>query len=246
MRRQLRKTMIPDAAFKLAKEWYIKDQFSLAYPLFKDLHKRSKNFKRKQLSCFGQLEAKYYAIACGLKLNDETAEPVAKTFIEDRAQYAACANDELPVGEYYYRKKDFNNAIAYYEKAGIENLSNTEIANMKFHEAYGYFTMKRFSEAKPLFNSIRQIPDDPNYVDANYYYGFIVFGEKNYKEALNAFKLVQDKPAYQSIVPYYITEIYYFTGNRESAIAFGRSGTKTRQSILHTAVEAVAWSCLFR
>ena len=59
---------------------------------------------------------------------------------------------------------------------------------MKFHEAYGYFTMKRFSEAKPLFNSIRQIPEILNYVDANYYYGFIVFGEKNYKEALNSFQ----------------------------------------------------------
>src|SRR5947199_7083940 len=32
-------------------------------------------------------------------------------------------------------------------------LNNTQIANIKFHEAYGYFTMKRFSEAKPLFRS---------------------------------------------------------------------------------------------
>ena len=89
---------------------------------------------------------------------------------------------------------------------------------MKFHEAYGYFTMKRFAEAKPLFNDIRQIETDPNYVDANYYYGYIVFGEKKYKEALDAFNVVQDKPNYQSIVPYYVTEIYYFSGDKDKAI----------------------------
>ena len=29
--------------------------------------------------------------------------------------------------------------MAYYEKAGIDNLSNREIAEMKFHQAYGIF-----------------------------------------------------------------------------------------------------------
>src|SRR5690349_15679318 len=179
------------------------------------------NFRRSNYLASEQLEAKYYAIACGLKLNAETAEPIPKTFIEAEHNTPRVQMMSFKTVEYYYRSKNFDTAITYYEKAGIDNLSNTEIANAKFHAAYGYFTMKRFSEAKPLFNSIRQIPDDPNYIDANYYYGFIVFGEKNYKEALNAFKVVQDKPAYQSIVPYYVTEIYYFTGNRDSAIASG-------------------------
>ncbi len=212
----------PDAEFKLAKELYMKEQFSQAYPLFKELHNQD-NFKWSNYPTSEQLEAKYYAIACGLQLNDETAEPLAKSFIEAEHNAPRVQMMSFQMAEYYYRKKDFTNAITYYEKAGLDNLNNTQIANMKFHEAYGYFTMKRFSEAKPLFNSIRQIPDDPNYIDANYYYGFIVFGEKNYKEALNAFKVVQDKPAFQSIVPYYVTEIYYFTGNRDSAIASGEA-----------------------
>ena len=52
--------------------------------------------------------------------------------------------------------------MSYYEKAGIANLSNREIAELKFHQAYGYFTLQRFAEAKPLFDAIRQIPSDPN------------------------------------------------------------------------------------
>src|SRR5688500_14927240 len=74
----------PEAAFKLAKELYMKEQFSLAYPLFKDLNGllNQSNTDQSNYPISEQLEAKYYSIACGLKLNDETAEPVAKGFVE--------------------------------------------------------------------------------------------------------------------------------------------------------------------
>ncbi len=206
-----------DGDFKLAKELYQKQEFNLAYPLFKQLS-TGNGYSESAFPVSVALEAKYYSIACHLQLNDETAVAEAKTFILSEHNAPRTQMMSYQLAEYYYRKKDFINAIDYYEKAGIDNLSNSEIAAMKFHEAYGYFTMKRFAEAKPLFNDIRQIENDPNYVDANYYYGYILFGEKNYKGALEAFKIVQEKPTYQSIVPYYVTEIYYFSGDRDKAI----------------------------
>ena len=207
----------PDANFKLAKELYQKQEFNLAYPLFNELSAKY-NARESNIPVSYALEAMYYAIACHLRLNDETAVTNAKTFIEAEHNAPRTQMMSYQLAEYYYRKKDFTNAITYYEKAGIDNLSNSEIAAMKFHEAYGYFTAKNFNEAKPLFNDIRQIESDPNYIDANYYYGYILFGEKNYKGALEAFNVVQDKPNYQSIVPYYVTEIYYFSGDRDKAI----------------------------
>ena len=207
----------PDQDFKLAKEMYSKQQFSLTYPLFKQLSSMNA-YQKSGFPVSALLEAKYYLIACHLQLNDETAVSDAKTFTTSEHNAPRTQMMSYQLAEYYYRKKDFTNAISYYEKAGLDNLSNSDIAVMKFHEAYGYFTMKRFAEAKPLFNDIRQIESDPNYMDANYYYGYIAFGEKKYKEALDAFKVVQNKSQYGSIVPYYVTEIYYFSGDREKAI----------------------------
>ena len=207
----------PDEDFKLAKELYQKGEFSLAYPLFKQVSAGDR-YSHSNLPVSTALEAGYYSIACNLQLNDATAERDAKTFIISEHNAPRVQMMSYQLAEYYYRKKDFTNAIEYYEKAGLDNLSNSDISVMKFHEAYGYFTMKRFAEAKPLFNDIRQIETDPNYIDANYYYGYILFSEKNYKGALEAFKVVQDKPNYQSIVPYYITEIYYFNGDKDKAI----------------------------
>jgi TolA-binding protein len=209
----------PDADFKLAKELYQKEQYSLAYPLFRDI--AYTNVPNSNFPVSEQVEAKYYSIVCGLKLNESAAEAAAKEFIEVEHNEPRIQMLSYQLGEYYFRQQKFSDALTYYEKAGIDNLSNREIAEMKFHQAYSYFTLEQFDKAKPLFNSIRQIPSDPNYIDANYYYGFISFYEKNYDQALESFRKVENQPTYQKIVPYYIAEIYYFNGDKDKAIAYG-------------------------
>ena len=117
----------PDGDFKLAKELYQKQEFSLAYPLFNELSAKY-NVRESNMPVSAALEAKYYAIACHLQLNDETAVTNAKTFIEAEHNAPRTQMMSYQLAEYYYRKKDFTNAITYYEKAGIDNLSNSEIA----------------------------------------------------------------------------------------------------------------------
>jgi tetratricopeptide (TPR) repeat protein len=156
----------PDADFKLAKELFQKEQISLAYPLFKNIS--LENNRYSNLPASTKVEAKYYSLVCGLKLNDPTAVTASREFIDLEHNTPRIHMLSYQLGEYYYRKQDFVQANEYYEKADIANLSNREIADMRFHQAYGYFTMQQFAQAKPLFNSIRQIPDDPNYIDANY------------------------------------------------------------------------------
>lgn len=213
--------MDPDADFKLAKELYQKEQFSLAYPLFKNI--ADGNYPNSKLPVSTQLEAKYYTIVAGLKMGESTAEAAARTFIDEEHNEPRIQMLSYQLGEYYYRKQKFEDALTYYEKAGIDNLSNREIADMKFHQGYAYFTMKQFEQAKPLFNSIRQIPSDPNYLDANYYFGFISFYDKNYKLAMESFRKVESEPNYQKVVPYYIAEILYFEGDKDKAIEYGEA-----------------------
>ncbi|TDH29214.1 tetratricopeptide repeat protein [Segetibacter sp. 3557_3] len=214
----------PDADFKLAKELYQKEQYSLAYPLFKNILYAPA--QQSNLPLTVKEEARFYTIVTGLKLNETAAESAAKDFIN--LEYNTPRNQVLSyhLGEYYFRKQNFTEANAYYEKAGISNLSNREIADVKFHQAYGYFTTQDFAQAKPMFNAIRQIPTDPNYLDANYYYGFISFYDKNYKEALASFRKVENEPTYQKIVPYYIAEILYFNGETDKAIQYAEESLK--------------------
>jgi tetratricopeptide (TPR) repeat protein len=116
-----------------------------------------------------------------------------------------------------------------YEQTNIANLSNKDIG-MKFHQGYAYFTMQQFAKAKPLFNTIRSMKDDPNYLDANYYYGFLAFRDKQYSEALQSFKLVENEKDYAAVVPYYIAQIYYIQGKKEEALKYAESKIKTGKS----------------
>lgn len=222
---QLTQNMLdPDAEFKNAKELYQKEQFSLAYPVFKKLY--SNGVDAGNLSSVIQLESRYYYIICGLEINDETAVPLAVNFIEMENNTARVQMMNFHLGEYYFRKQEFAHAQNYYAGANISNLSNREIADMKFHQAYGFFVMQQFEKAKPLFNAIRQIPKDPNYLDANYYYGFICFNEKNYAQALESFEIAQKLPEYQNVIPFYLAEIYYFKGDKDKALESGINAIK--------------------
>ena len=215
----------PQEKFKEAKDYYQKEQYSLAYPLFKELQQASKETNYINDPLVTQ-EINYYTTVLALKQNEERAEAKAVDFIELEKNNARVQQMNFHLGEFHYRQQNFADAAKYYEDAGIANLSNREIADMKFHQGYSYFTLQKFNQAKPLFNSIRQIKEDPNYIDANYYYGFLAFRDRNYKEALESFQVVENEKTYASVVPYYIAQIYYIQGKKDEAIAYAEKKIK--------------------
>ncbi len=215
----------PQATFKEAKEYFQKEQYSLAYPLFKELHQSVRETDKVNTAVTVQ-EINYYTIVCALKQNEGRAEDQAQAYIDLEKNTPRIQMMSFHLGEYYYRQQRFADAAQKYEETNIVNLSNREISDMKFHQGYSYFTLQRFNEAKPLFNTIRTMNDDPNYLDANYYYGFLAFRDGQYNEALNSFKIVENEKDYATVVPYYIAQIYYIQGKKDEAIAYVRDKLK--------------------
>ncbi|MBK6384470.1 MAG: tetratricopeptide repeat protein [Chitinophagaceae bacterium] len=209
----------PEEKFKEAKEYFQKGQFSLAYPLFKELKQSIRETDKANTSITVQ-EINYYTTVCALKQGEGRAESEAQEYIDIEKNTARTQMMSYHLGEYYFAQQQFAEAAAQYEQTNIANLSNREIADMKFHQGYSYFTLQRFNEAKPLFNSIRSIKDDPNYIDANYYYGFLAFRDRQYSDALAAFKIVENEKSYGTVVPYYIAQVYYIQGKKDEAITY--------------------------
>ncbi len=224
----------PEEKFKEAKEYFQKEEYSLAYPIFKELQQSVRETDKINNVTTVQ-EINYYTIACALKQNEGRAEEMAKNYIDLEKNNARVQQMNFHLGEYYYRQEKFPEATERYEQANIANLSNREIADMQFHQGYSYFVQQQFAKAKPLFNSIRQVKGDPNYIDANYYYGFLAFRDKKYSEALQSFKIVENEKNYQTIVPYYIAQIYYIQGKKEEAIAY--AGQKLKKGSNYYDVE---------
>ena len=209
----------PQAAFKQAKEYFQKEYYSLAYPLFRELQSVQREGEVTEQSVNSQ-ELRYYTLVCGLKQGDSGAAVGARQFIDLENNQARGEMMSFHLAEYYFREKNYKEAVKLYEAAGIDNLGNQEIADLKFHQGYCYFTLQQFDQARPLFDAIRQMPKNPNYIDANYYYGFISFYKKSYQEALDAFRVVQDRPAYSKVVAYYIANIYLIQNQNDKAIQY--------------------------
>ena len=182
----------PHERFDLAKEYFQKGQYNLAYPILKELQQTTKETDRVNNPLIAQ-EIEYYTTVAALKQNESRAEYDAKQYIDVTKNNARVQMMSFHLAEYYFRKQQFSEAVALYEAANIANLNNREIAELKFHQGYSYFTLQQFAQAKPLFNTIRQMKDDPNYIDANYYYGFIAFRDRNYTEALESFRVVENE-----------------------------------------------------
>ncbi len=210
----------PEKKFKEAKELFVKQQYALAYPLLQEVKLQYPD-NQKSNNAYLNDDVNYYYIVTRLKLQLPIAE-------EEAGQYIDWVNNEprkelmsYHLGKFYFLKDDFRKAIENYERAGLENLSNEEIADAKFEMGYCYFNLKRFKDAKPLFNEIHQLPDNKYYIPANYYYGFISYADRNYSDALGSFKIVENKEEYKGIVPYYISEIFYFQNKKDESLRTG-------------------------
>ena len=209
----------PQKEYKIAKDYFIKGDYAIAYPLLKTLLDKYPENTESSHAYLNE-DITYYYIVSGLKLDQAISAENAKRFIETATNEPRQQMMSFHLAKYYFIKNDFTNAIVYYERAGYENLSNEEIADAKFELAYSYFNTNQFAKAKPLFNEIHQLTDNKYYYDANYYYGYLSYQDGKYNDALSSFKNVEDQPKYQGLVPYYIAQIYYFEDKREEALKY--------------------------
>ncbi len=212
--------------FEEAKEYFQKEQYTLAYPILRELRQSLSESDKINRPVVSQ-EIDYYAIVSALKQNESAAEQDAQVYADVTKNNARTEMMRFHLAEYYFRLQRFSDAIPLYEGVAISNLNNREVADAKFHQGYSYFTLQQFAQAKPLLNSIRQIKSDPNYIDANYYYGFIAFRDKAYSDALTSFKIVENEPQYAPIVPYYVAQILYVQGKKDEAVAYAEAKMKT-------------------
>ncbi len=217
--------------YKTAKTFILKEQYAFAYSIVKELKKHN-NQQTKSDNAYLYDDVNYYNALCELKL----LQPIGKI---DAIEFINSVNNEplrqlmsFNLGHFCFLQNEFQNAITYFNEAGFDNLSNDQIADAKFEKAYALFNLSRFEEAKPLFNEIHQLPTGKYFIPANYYYGFIAYYEKQYFEALKAFKLVETIEEYKAVVPYYIAEIYYAQGKKDDALLYGETILK-RNTVLY-------------
>ncbi len=227
----------------LVEEQYLQDHYEVAAQTGERYFSEHKSIENTAYDAKDR--ATFYLTLSYLKTEQVGCVDTAVHFINTTANPAYRQRVAYTLAQYYFRNNMFAEAIPYYEMAGIANLTNREIANSKFELAYCYFNTKQFDRAEPLLAAIKEL--EGKYYDAgNYYYGLLTYNQGDYPTALQSFERIADNKEYKDIVPYYIAEIRYFTGDKDKALADAQSLIGRKEKLYyHNELHLLAAQVLF-
>ena len=156
-------------------------------------------------------DAEYYAAACGIELFHKDGEWRMKEFIETHPESNKVKWAYFYLGKSNFRKKKYEETIKFLEKVDIYDLNKDDLAEFYFKRGYSYFAIKNNEKAKPDLYEIKDVDNKYSH-PANYYYSHIAYQEKNYETALAGFTRLLNSETFSTVVPYYITQIYFIQG----------------------------------
>jgi TolA-binding protein len=166
-----------------------------------------------------QANAAYYRAVSALKLLNPDGIMLMKNFIDEHAGSARLNMAKYFLGDYYFKKKKYKEAIEFLESTDTRELSYQQELDYSFQLAYAYFFRKKFDKARPLFAKVKNT--EQYAIPANYYHGFISFDQDDLETALTDFQKVESSPYFGKVVPFYIVSIYFRQKDYGNVIAYG-------------------------
>ena len=162
-------------------------------------------------------DVEYYIASCKLKLLHNNALSNMLDFMERYPNSRKLNNANFEVGDYHFNTAKYKAALGYYKKVVPANLKADERERLNYRKGYCLFKSGKLKEAKEALQPLTNT-DNPYRKEATYYYGYVCYLDKDYKEALKAFKQVDDENL--GAVKLYIAEIYYLTGEYQKSIDY--------------------------
>ncbi len=196
--------------YNSALELYDKELFNAAISVFQDYLPYATDPVNKS-------DVEYYVASCKLKLLHENAIANMKDFIERYPTSRKINNANFDIGDYYFNTGSFKKALTFYKEVEDFGLSQEDKNRLAYRRGYCYFKAKKYDEAKANFLPLTQT-ENKYQNDALYYYGYVCYMNKDYKQALSSFKKIEDK-GYES-VKLYIAEILYFQDEYQKSIDY--------------------------
>ncbi len=162
-------------------------------------------------------DALYYSAACAIELFNKDGEFQMKQFVERYPESNKINSANFYLAKSNFRKKKYPETIEYFEKVDIYKLDKEQLAEMYFKRGYSYLETGQDAKAKTDFYEIKDV-DNKYAFPANYYYSHIAYKEKNYEIALQGFNRLVGNETFGSVVPYYITQIYFIQGKYSNVV----------------------------
>jgi len=193
-----------DAVYKRALELYQKEKYSAAQREFMQvLQENSDPFAEVKMN------AEFYVAMCSFKLYNKDAEELFVGFMKKNPHAPQVKIARFYLGIYNYRKQNWPKAVEWFEQVRTHDLSSPEVKEFNFKLGYSY--LMKGDSAKAQTQLYTSKAEESEYqVPALFYYSHLEYAQKNYETALIGFNQLKGDAAFGPIVPYYISQIYYY------------------------------------
>ena len=192
-----------DYLFNQGKELFAQRKFVASYRSFEEFLKSTDKIQAGQIQ-----EAEFYLAANSFELRKDNAEAILKDFFYKHPYTPFYDKTNLMLGMLEYEKKNYKGALVYFKNIEPKRLGMRERTDYMFAMGYSFLQTKNYKKALGIFKELKGMNTRYN-LAATYYYAYSEYTVGNYKAALPEFIKIESNPAYSSIVPYYIAQIYY-------------------------------------
>lgn len=194
------------AVYERAEEYYHKGVELYEKQLYGAAIEEFEQYLQKETQGPKNADANIYKLLCELRLTHMNAAEKLKELITLHPSSSLNNLAKFELGNYYFDKRKYKNAIRYFNDVSVSALSKDKWQEANFKIGYSYFQTEKYTEAKPYFDKVRA-QTGKYYVSANYYYGYICYAEKNYSQALKSFEKIKNEGP--KIMDLYIAQIYF-------------------------------------
>ncbi|MBN2776051.1 MAG: tetratricopeptide repeat protein [Bacteroidales bacterium] len=211
---QTGKYVEPDFTFTTAMELYEKGMYVPAQKMFAEilLHEGQEHSSYKD-------DAAYYIALCSMHLFNYDAEYQLQSFIEGHPESYNNNNAAFQMANYHFRNRKFKNAIEWYDKTDRMSLNDEEQSEYFFKLGFSHFARNDFDRAAKAFYESKDAKTIYGPMSL-YFYSHIKYISKQYQTALLGFLELEKEPAFSSIAPYYISQIYFMQEKYDDLIKY--------------------------
>ena len=173
-----------------------------------------------------EMETRYNALAERFDGRDKLLQRDLKAYLQAYPYTTFLDEVHFMQGVLQVEKGHYKQGLKFLESVDPKALTRTHQTDYTYYRGYTYLMMQEYQRASAYFSQLSK--GDSRYATrGTYYYAYCMYKLERYEKALPALKSLENDPQYSKTVPYYLTQVYYATGDYEEAEA--RANTLLRE-----------------
>lgn len=189
--------------YHLATQLYESQSYERAFHLFLKINEAVDD-KHDMLS----IKSAYYMARSAMYLYTYDAHVLMEDFVMKYPDSYLSHESYRNIGDYYYQKRDYENAYSYYKLVNINHIENTNKNEFKYKIAYSLFELEQYQESASYFSNLKDVVS-PHQHWAKYYFAYIAYLNQNFVTAKAYFLELLNEGFNDPTIPLFITQIYH-------------------------------------